>query len=157
MILFPHVLTGALIGSKFENLAAIFILAVFFHYLLDLLPHWDYLEKETGYASQKNLFHFLLKATLELALSLLFVWFLFLKDSLFVWPYILWGIFWSILPDGMVFLNHLTKEKFGYLSIHQKFHDKIHWLFDPNKKAPIWLGAIIEAAIITALIFLILS
>ena len=44
MIITPHMLVGAAIGARVRNIWLVFILAWLSHYLLDFLPHWDYLD-----------------------------------------------------------------------------------------------------------------
>lgn len=41
MIALVHLLTGAVIGLVFDNAAEVVVVALFSHYLLDLLPHID--------------------------------------------------------------------------------------------------------------------
>lgn len=155
MILFPHMLAGALIGAKTENWGLIFILAIVSHYLLDLLPHWDYSKKEINQLSRKGLFYFLSEVAADLMIGILSIWLLF-TPSASQWPYLLWGAFWSIFPDGLNFLNHLTNKRIKILVQQNEFHERIHWLFNPNKKTLLWTGFIIEGLTIMVLIFLIL-
>ena len=44
MIITPHMLVGAAIGSQSPNLWIAFCLGVVSHFLIDILPHWDYLD-----------------------------------------------------------------------------------------------------------------
>lgn len=45
MVITPHMLVGAAVGAHSPNLWSAFILGLFSHFLLDALPHWDYLKK----------------------------------------------------------------------------------------------------------------
>lgn len=153
MILFPHMLAGAIIGAKTQNWGLIFILAILSHYFFDLLPHWDYLEKDEKIHqfSRKRLFYFVSEVIIDLALGAGSIWLLFSKDLSSAWPYIIWGVFWGIFPDGLLLLTDLTKEKIKILVKHQKFHQQIQY-FGKNKKAPFWLGLTVELIIILILI-----
>jgi hypothetical protein len=44
MIIIPHMLVGAAIGARVRNIWSVFVLVWLSHYLLDFLPHWDYLD-----------------------------------------------------------------------------------------------------------------
>ena len=45
MIITPHMLVGAAIGAHCDNIWAAFCFGLISHYLLDALPHWDYLKR----------------------------------------------------------------------------------------------------------------
>ena len=45
MIITPHMLVGAAVGAHSSHFWSAFILGLFSHFLLDALPHWDYLKK----------------------------------------------------------------------------------------------------------------
>ena len=45
MVLVPHMLVGAAIGSQVSSYWLAFLFGLMSHYLLDSLPHWDYLQK----------------------------------------------------------------------------------------------------------------
>lgn len=44
MILAPHMLVGGAIGMRVKNVWLVFLLAFLSHFLLDFIPHWDYLD-----------------------------------------------------------------------------------------------------------------
>ncbi len=79
MILFVHMLVGALLGAKIHSLAAIFLLGLISHLVFDRFPHWEYspdcLKKSAG----KNC----LKTWGEIALDLFvgFIIILWLSNS----------------------------------------------------------------------------
>jgi len=153
MILFPHMLAGALIGSKFENLAIIFAAAVCLHFLLDIIPHWDYLENEISEFSKKGFSIFLGKVAIDIILGGFFVWLLF-KDFPVPFRNIVWGAFFGILPDGLVFLNQISGKKINWLKKFQAFHHRLHFLLEASKKVPLRTGLLLE--ILTVVILLIL-
>ena len=45
MILTPHILAGAAIGANSSNFLTAFIFGLASHFVLDALPHWDYIDK----------------------------------------------------------------------------------------------------------------
>ena len=134
MILTPHAIIGAVIGAKTHNLGLIVILGIFSHALLDHLPHWDYTNNGIrNFYETKNfkaLFIDLFKIFLDGLLALVIILVIIFKNGLFDSDYIIFvvlGIFFSILPDILLFTAVIFKEKFGQLFIdfHQKFlHSK---------------------------------
>ncbi len=99
MILFPHMLVGAAIGSRVKNLGAIFVIATLFHFLFDRLPHLEYFKKiNFDNICHRNFTVLFFSGFTDLSVGLLMVWVL-LRDSIWSSP-VLGGIFISILPDG---------------------------------------------------------
>jgi hypothetical protein len=148
MILFPHMLVGAAIGSKVKNFGAIFVIATLLHFLFDRFPHMEYFPKvKIKNISMRNFSLLIFFALIDLAAGFLMIWW-FLKDSLYS-HYVLTGIFISILPDGLVFLYLFTRRIFNWdirvLRNFYLFHDYIHISKDNN--APV-SGLIIEGLII---------
>jgi len=157
MILIPHLIAGALVGAKIQNPAGIFLIAVTLHFLLDIIPHWDYWDYLKGAISEmppKKFRQFMGEAMVDLVLGIFIIWLIF-KNSPLPHQNIAWGAFCGILPDGLVLLNQITKEKNNYLSKFQNFHDRLHWLFIKNKKIPLWLGILTETITMIVLLFLI--
>ena len=102
MVLTPHMLVGAAIGSKVGNVWVVFVLAIIAHFLIDKLPHWDYsddVEEEI-----KNAFLlFISKVFLDLLSGSIILWYVFgvgqpLAFNIFV------GAVAGILPDMISFL-----------------------------------------------------
>lgn len=153
MILFPHMLAGALVGSKFENLIVIFAAAVCLHFLLDIIPHWDYLENEISEFSKKGFWIFMGKVAIDLILGAFFVWLIF-KDSPAPFQNIAWGAFFGILPDGVVFLNQISGKRIKWLKKFQAFHHRLHFLLEASKKVPLKTGLVLEILTIVILLFL---
>ncbi len=149
MILFPHMLVGAVIGSKINNFWAIFILALISHFLFDRLPHWEYVKNPSNLPREKFPF-FIFKAVLDLTLGIIIIWYL-TSASLFHF-YIFFGAFTAILPDGLTLLNMLTGKKIKILEKFWSFHKKVS--IAENKNSPFW-GAIIEIAVVILSIYFI--
>jgi|GEM_PF-477373 len=155
MILFPHMIVGATIGCRIKNFGAIFIVAIFLHFLFDRIPHWEYSAKlKIKNASLRELSFLFLKALIDLSIGTSIIW-LLLRDSVY-WPYILFGAFISILPDGVVFMHFLIRSIFNWeIPIFDKFcrfHENIHIPVDKNY--PVW-GFATQSLIIFLSIYLI--
>lgn len=102
MILSVHLLAGAAIGSRIKNYWAIFICSVALHFLLDLLPHWEYLtEAQTMDSSGLGFSLIVIKALIDLAAGLFLVYWFYHNSPRFA-PVLL-GAFFAVLPDGLVF------------------------------------------------------
>ena len=122
MIIIPHMLVGAAIGVHSKSIGAAFLFGVISHYLIDFIPHWEYLDslkiKKTKEA---------LKIFLDFLIACSLVLFL-------VWDYpekmiiIGFAIFGSLLPDFLIFIYINFKLKF--LKTHQDIHHKIHYFKD---------------------------
>lgn len=157
MILTPHIIVGATIGAKTNHLGLIIILGLFSHLILDKIPHWDYIN--TGikdFPKNKNfkkLFIDLIKIAIDGIIGLSIV-FLIIRQTyqltnLF---FILSGIFFSILPDIILFSAHIIgPRKFSekYENFHHKF---LHYHKNKQKE-----GKITFLGIITQILVIILS
>jgi hypothetical protein len=157
MILFPHMLVGATIGYRVKNYWAIFVIAIFLHFLFDRIPHWEYTAKlKIQNVSIRELSFLLFKALIDLAVGTLIIW-VFLRDSAYL-SYILLGAFTSILPDGIVFLHFLMRGVFNrelpILKRFYDFHENIH--IQDDKNYAIW-GLATQSLIIFLSIYLILG
>lgn len=156
MILFPHMLVGAAIGSQVKNVGAILLIATVLHFVFDRLPHFEYFKKLNfnKITTRKFSIVFLI-ALLDLAAGILIIW-LLLRDALFS-GYVLWGIFISILPDGFVFLHVLTRLAFKWeikiLKQFYSFHDHIHIAHKDNPPISGW---VVESLIVASSVYLIL-
>lgn len=125
MILSTHMLIGAAIGSKVHNLAAVFILSVISHFIVDKLPHREYLDKElTEFESPKEWLIFLMKVSLDFGLGILWLFYFFWQSP--IWPYVALGALASVLPDFLVFLNCLFP-KIKTLARYRNFNQQSHF------------------------------
>lgn len=117
MVILPHMLAGAVIGTRVRNIWLIFILSWLSHYLLDFLPHWDYLAE----LDLTNLGH-LARIAVDLILGIILVLILIRSHSK-KWV-ILVGIVAVLLPD---ILNVVYDTfNFQWLEPLVLFHHKIH-------------------------------
>jgi len=134
MILTPHLLVGAAIGSKIHSWPEIAALAIVSHYLLDAIPHPEYklrfLKAET--TNRENAVD-LLKLGVDFASGFFFVAFVGIKSLNF--PYMMFGMAMAVLPDFFQLLYRLYKNR--ALEIFQKIHDYFHF---EKKMAFAWRG-----------------
>ena len=127
MVITPHMLVGAAVGAQSPNVWAAFIFGLLSHFLLDMLPHWDYLDrlKITKIVD-------LIKIGLDFILGTIIV-------LVFVWTFpqkllIIFAIAGALLPDILVFLYAHLKIK--WLKPFFQFHHKVHYC----KRLSFWQG-----------------
>lgn len=127
MILTTHMLAGAALGANVQNPYAVAGLAVILHFVLDLLPHGDYLNKNSRLRE-------FWKVAIDLLVGIaLIAPFLFIPgkssgSSL----NILIGVFFSLFPDGTTFLYIWMKVKF--LRPLKDFHARLHYYPDSSPR-----------------------
>jgi len=127
MIITPHMLVGAAVGAHSSHLWSAFVLGLFSHYLLDALPHWDYLNE----VKISNPDH-LKKIGLDFILGGLLV--LFLTWSSPQKFFILVALIAALLPDCLeVFYSNFNIKWLRPLSL---IHHKIH----SQKRLSFWSG-----------------
>ena len=154
MILLPHMLVGAALGSRIHNFAILFVAAIALHFLLDRLPHWEYLEVGIIKMSPKELSLFLLKAVFDLSSGIFLLW--------LFWPklgspiYVIFGVFISLLPDGICLLYTVIKMLFKLdIKVLRKFYDFHLFIHGPkHKKSLSWELAIEGFVVIISLLFI---
>jgi len=122
MILTTHILSGALIGTKIKNPFYIVIISIAVHFILDTLPHGDYLN------SKSKLKEFW-KVAIDLVFGLGLVFLILFSrgeiSNQVLLENIAIGIFFSLFPDGTTFLYIWMKVKF--LRPIKRFHEKLHF------------------------------
>ncbi len=139
MVITPHILVGAAIGSKIKKIGWIIILGLLSHLVLDMIPHWDYgnsaLKKFTKTKSYKILFKFFGKLAIDgfIGGSIIFtvVWQknIFSPDDLL---FILIGIMAGFFPDFLLgtiklLAGKMPKFSKAYSSFNEKYlHCQIH-------------------------------
>ncbi len=154
MVLAPHMLVGATIGSRLSNYPLIFLFSLLLHFLFDRLPHWEYESKiKGGRMDQRRISVLFLKALLDVGAGVVVLYLLWQGSS--HWPYVLFGAFFSIMPDGLVFLHHLIRaffhREFLPLVKFYHFHEFIH--IPENKPSSAW-GVAMESLVVIGAIFL---
>ena len=127
MTLTTHVLTGAVIGTELNNPYAIAATSLAVHFLIDSIPHADYIHKKSTLKDSW-------KIILDLAVGLLLIGALFAIKSTANLPVknILIAIFFSLLPDLITFFYCHLKMKF--LRPIKIFHENIHFYKNSSPK-----------------------
>jgi len=144
MILSLHLLVGAVIAVKFEFLPLVILFAFLSHYLLDFLPHAEYLIEDLKKKKwEKSRLDFL-KLILDLGIGLILIVFIhyLTKANYFI---LFTAAFFAILPDILTVLSWLCPNN-KILKYHFNFHHKIH--FSKNKKLPCCWEILIQIAVI---------
>jgi len=129
-------LAGAAIGAHSPNVWAAFCFGLVIHYLLDSLPHWEYLDS-LKVSNKSKMF---IKISSDFIIGIIVVFVL-------IWDYpqkliIISALIGSLLPDIIEFLYINFKIKlFRPLSL---FHHKIHYY----KKVSFLKGSISQIIIV---------
>ncbi|MEI6288389.1 MAG: hypothetical protein WCP18_02260 [bacterium] len=136
MFLTVHAAASAYIGKKVPNVFLAFIVAFFFHFIFDMIPHGDEKLGRTflGFKIREHEdFKFMAMYgsvdTFFMAMFLLFLFknFQFARDDS-----VIWAIIGGILPDILVALSKLTNNKFlnWFANKHMDIH---HYLMGEYK------------------------
>jgi len=152
MLLAPHIIIGALIGTKTKKPLLIIILGLLSHFILDKIPHWDYsIYNIRHFSTIQNynlLFDDISKILIDIFIGLLIVVLVLHKKNMLNKnhiPYIVLGIFVSLLPDILWSLNVLIKN--NMLNKFTNFHNNLH--YTPQKEGEItFLGLATQIAVI---------
>lgn len=160
MILTAHIITGAAVGVNFSNPWLVVLLSVICHHLADLLPHWDYGINVIGSLGQNEKKIFILpslpiikeiplrKSFLKIS-SDISIGFVLVAGTLIIfhgWEIprnfsalfsglnlnLMLGIFFSLLPDGLLLLSWFFPKK--PLVYYAALHSKLHTSFKLNSK-----------------------
>ncbi|MFA6416156.1 MAG: hypothetical protein WCW56_01580 [Candidatus Paceibacterota bacterium] len=147
MILSTHSIVGAsFAGLLATDPATAFAVGLASHYLLDMVPHWDYQiggEKTEDDIKKINLnftsptfISDLSKITLDFALGLIISYYFLVHMAGFSWLVVLAGIIGGVLPDFLQFLYSKFYNKIYGLPLvwFQKLHDFFHTDHRPYKK-----------------------
>ena len=145
MVITPHMLVGAAIGVYSKNIETAFLFGLISHYLIDFLPHWEYLtQPKISKVSDA------LKIFLDFFIGLAAVSFLVWNSHAKI--IIAFAIFGSLLPDGLYFLSKIYDGVGSkILKIHFDFHYKLHYF----KNLSFWQGLPATLVVIIISIFLI--
>ncbi|MCX6762927.1 MAG: hypothetical protein NT093_04070 [Candidatus Moranbacteria bacterium] len=121
MTLATHIITGTVIGTKLNNPLAIASAAIVFHFLLDALPHGDYV-------NEKSTLRDWWKEAISLSIGLSVAFFSIAAHGIPEWAIlknILIAIFFSLLPDATHFMYRFMKMNF--LRPIKNFHESLHY------------------------------
>lgn len=132
MILIPHILVGAVIMKFMPHNFWIIPMIFFSHYLLDMIPHREYLDMDLSIkkAAWKIFLDFFVGCGLV---------FYFLGFS---WWLIL-GMICAILPDSPILLYAFRREN-KILKSYFNFNDFLHFYALP----PVWLGILTQLSVV---------
>ena len=122
MLATTHSLTSALIVTKISPPYLSLPLVLIFHYLLDIIPHWD-----TGSGISKGLktkIKAFIETLIDLTVAVVLVFFFFQKGQAF--SPLLWGaVILGILPDLLEFPALFFNFRPFPLNYLEKFHTNI--------------------------------
>ncbi len=147
MVITPHVLAGAALGTQIAHPLLVAAGAVALHHALDMVPHWDYdIKSSRRKGVQKIAADIALSGIATLAL----IWNLPPETQLMA----LWGGFWGIFPDGLNAIHIFSGKKrlLGY----DRFHGFWHYLVIPKGTQPrfaIGLATQIVAVLVVVNVF----
>ena len=162
MVLATHAIAGAAVAQLFpDNPALGFGLALVSHFVLDMIPHWDYhlssLELPADGNKLNRRFHFnnptfiadLMKIGADGLLGLLAAFiFFYPQTSWSLWLLVL-GVFGGVLPDWLQFVFYKYRPR--WLQPLQRFHIWIHARRDFNDR-PI-AGVLMQMALAVLIVF----
>jgi len=124
MIITAHVVSGGVMGEMIGTPIIAFIVGIFFHFVLDLIPHWDSTDGEKWTKRQ------VVFTSLDIVLTLFIVFGVFgirLTPAFFIGPFF-WGAVGNMLPDIFDNVPYIKKwfrnTVFG--KAFHKFHDGLH-------------------------------
>ena len=161
MILTSHIIISGILASKTQNYFLAAAIGLISHYVLDAIPHWDYLldkfefriKTEKNFIKKKGFWREIIKVTADaLAGFGLLALFVFLDKDANIAPLII-SAFFGILPDAIQFLFWLTNWKF--IEWNTTLHKFIHYLIYKKINPGFQSGTITQIAII-GIVFLIL-
>lgn len=127
MTLTTHATVGTLIGYTLGNPLAGFIVGFLSHLLLDMIPHGDYKMNINFRKNKSHMKKALAFVTTDAIVAIFFIlWLISWKDLSYL-PAISWAIAGAVLPDLIVGLHDLTKNKWlkPLNDLHFYFHNLI--------------------------------
>jgi len=151
MVLTPHILAGAVIGSQFSSPATVFILSFISHYFLEIFPHYEYeprdseLKKKNPQLNKKFLFA-LSRVCFDFSFGLILSLYLAWGKPYLAMSFI--GALTATIPDGLLFLYWRNADNF-LLKFFALPHHFLHFF---KTRSPAWLGLTIEIIITIFLI-----
>lgn len=131
MILSIHSIAGAALAINSKNIGIAIVLGLTSHYFLDSLPHLEYKITNIAQGNFQLAAKEFLKISLDLLIALLVIFYFIQNQTPNQIIFTLTGAFAAILPDGLVFIDFLikNKEKNIFTRIihnHSLIHKKIH-------------------------------
>lgn len=139
MILSSHILIGGAVGTRSKNIYWAFLFGLVSHYLLDAIPHWEYLSSLDEALICVNMF----KIAVDFGLGLLAVWmFCRIFSRKISWK-VLIAVGASILPDAGQTIIYFLKLNWlkPLFDFHQTVHSPIDLAFWPGLAAMVLVFA----------------
>jgi len=160
MVITSHILAGAAIGAKTQNLGLIIILSFLIHALLDRIPHWDYniqgIESFEKTKKIKPLIIDFIKMGIDGFIGLTIVIIAVSCGGVFEPKYLLYilaGMLFSVLPDIVLGFSIMFAPK--KMKSYIKFHKNLHGPEHKKKKGKItFLGLATQVIVIMFSVFL---
>ncbi len=121
MTLATHIVAGTVIGTKFNNPFLIAFVAIVLHFLLDAIPHGDYV-------NEKSTLRDWWKEAVSFSTGFSLVFLALAVHGIPEWPVLKnigIAVFFSLLPDGTTFLYRFMGMKF--LRPLRDFHEGLHY------------------------------
>ena len=160
MVLASHIIIAGLLGSQTENYFLAAAIGFSSHYVLDGIPHWDYLSEEfeakaqgnPGFMKNKNFWREIGKGALDILIGLVLLFSLTNLNKSSNTTAVFTAAIFGILPDPLGLLYWMTKWKIIKWNsdiqnfVHHSIHKKIDHAFWPGisiQVAAIWLVFII--------------
>ncbi|HUD20557.1 MAG TPA: hypothetical protein VMQ44_00610 [Candidatus Saccharimonadales bacterium] len=170
MLIIPHVLLGAALGSEVGNVpgqaAVAFGVGWASHYVLDALPHWERLYgRRSNFkinSGEKWPVHIWYQGLVDAVLAILILGMaLYFRGSLtsFEISPIFWGAVGAMMPDlldNMPFWNKYLHQ-FKIFQWHYKFHVFSHITEEQTEKFPEYVGLLTQLIIIGGSLWLLLK
>lgn len=158
MILASHIIISGLLASKTQNYFLAALIGLISHYILDAIPHWDYLSEEfklkangnPGFIKSKKFWQEIIKVVADIVIGLLLL-FIFLKPSslINIIPAVI-GLFFGVLPDPINLLYWMTGWKI--IKWNSDVQNFMHYSIHPKIKQGFCSGILIQIVTI-ALVF----
>lgn len=126
MLLLSHAVTGAIIGQKLGDPIIISWLSFISHFILDSIPHWNYLDYQGHKEYNKNEKFYLWKyieALPDIIITIL-VYFTFIFCFPDQWLVISLGVGFAILPDFLSLSKYIPYIKSVFQPLN-KLHYRI--------------------------------
>ena len=127
MLLIPHTVVAVAIATVFKEPKFVLPLALLSHFIIDSIPHWDFLsgelqKKEFTGVRGKNLLFILVDFFVALNLGLFFVW-RALPDVTLA-ATILFAAALANLPDAVLIPRAFFGKKWDWLFAYNRLHSR---------------------------------
>ncbi|MBI2049966.1 MAG: hypothetical protein HYT35_00720 [Candidatus Staskawiczbacteria bacterium] len=148
MILTPHLLFGAAVGSKIEYMPLTIILAFLSHYLLDLIPHIEYSVANISKKQWQRAWPDISRVFLDFSLGMILILAFAPAGKQII---ILSSALTALIPDGLTIVSLISPNKL--LDKHDQFHrKKVHFL--KHKRIPVFLRILSQILAVVISVFL---